>query len=387
MRKSSNHFKSNIFSKIALMIFALCLFSFVLPDVLPTERVAAAESIKLNKSKLTIEVGSTYTLKINGTKEKITWSSSNKKIAKVNKSGKVTGVKKGSATITATVAGKKYTCKVTVKKQEYKVASSGLTEVKTHQEIMNELNMTVIKTMNKVTGVTGINSSDSEYISAATPAYGEISNVVEIKLGYFTDISKVKHYVVAVTNLTDKEFEAGASLSYDSPGEEVYEYQLQLKYLQPGETRFYFFGTNNKANNYVDNNYFKNLTFFYNESYDSYPYKEIFKDSRKVFKVYSKENKFTGYNGEPLKDVYMVIEGKQPIKDKFKVDVDIFLVNKNGKLIDAFAYSNEYWFDTEEEIIENYISKGHGDVAKAIIAVNYIVETELMQNELYDEWD
>ncbi len=45
---------------------------------------------------------------------KVTWKSSNKSVAAV-KNGKVTAKKKGTAKITATVRGKKLTCKVTVK--------------------------------------------------------------------------------------------------------------------------------------------------------------------------------------------------------------------------------------------------------------------------------
>lgn len=44
------------------------------------------------------------------------WSSNKKKVAKVNKNGKITGVKAGKATITAKVDGKTLKCKVTVKK-------------------------------------------------------------------------------------------------------------------------------------------------------------------------------------------------------------------------------------------------------------------------------
>ena len=45
------------------------------------------------------------------------WSSSNKKVAKVDKYGKVTAVKKGTATITVkTSSGKKAACRITVKK-------------------------------------------------------------------------------------------------------------------------------------------------------------------------------------------------------------------------------------------------------------------------------
>lgn len=57
---------------------------------------------------------------VNGSGE-ITWSSSNTKVASVDKNGKVTGKKAGSATITATLTdGSKATCKVSVKNNTYK---------------------------------------------------------------------------------------------------------------------------------------------------------------------------------------------------------------------------------------------------------------------------
>lgn len=74
------------------------------------------------KSK-TIVAKETYTLKINGATGKVKWKSSNSKVVKVASNGKITGIKAGSATITATVNGKKLTCKVKVKANQktYKV--------------------------------------------------------------------------------------------------------------------------------------------------------------------------------------------------------------------------------------------------------------------------
>lgn len=69
--------------------------------------------IKLNKTLLSVEIGETYTLNMSGTTKSVTWSSSNKSIATISSKGVVKGIKAGSATITATVSGKKYTCKVT----------------------------------------------------------------------------------------------------------------------------------------------------------------------------------------------------------------------------------------------------------------------------------
>jgi hypothetical protein len=66
---------------------------------------------------LTLTEGNTTTLKITGTKKKITWSSSKKSVATVSSKGKVIAKKKGTATITAKVGKKKYTCKVMVKEK------------------------------------------------------------------------------------------------------------------------------------------------------------------------------------------------------------------------------------------------------------------------------
>ncbi|MCR5202118.1 MAG: carbohydrate-binding domain-containing protein [Lachnospiraceae bacterium] len=77
----------------------------------------AKKKIKLNKSKVTIKVGKKVTLKLkNAKKKKVKWKSKNKKIATVTKKGVVKGKKKGKTTIIATYKGKKYKCKVTVKK-------------------------------------------------------------------------------------------------------------------------------------------------------------------------------------------------------------------------------------------------------------------------------
>lgn len=81
--------------------------------------VKRPSSIKLNKTRLTLTLGKsqklTYTLLPKKTVASVTWSSSNPKIASVDKNGKVKAVKAGTASITVkTVNGKKAVCKVTV---------------------------------------------------------------------------------------------------------------------------------------------------------------------------------------------------------------------------------------------------------------------------------
>lgn len=83
--------------------------------MIPSTGVSAAKKPKLNKKKATITVGKTVKLKVKHKKKSVKWSSSNKKVATVNGSGRVKGKKKGKATITAKTGGRKLKCKVTVK--------------------------------------------------------------------------------------------------------------------------------------------------------------------------------------------------------------------------------------------------------------------------------
>ena len=78
--------------------------------------VPVSAATKISKKKATLKVGQTLQLKVTGTKKKPKWTSSKKSVATVSPKGRVKAKKKGTATITAKVGKKKYTCKVTVKK-------------------------------------------------------------------------------------------------------------------------------------------------------------------------------------------------------------------------------------------------------------------------------
>ena len=76
------------------------------------------EGITINKAKFTLYIGgtaSTTSLNITGKKQSITWKSSNEKVAKVSKSGKVTAIAKGTAVISANIDGLIASCKIAVK--------------------------------------------------------------------------------------------------------------------------------------------------------------------------------------------------------------------------------------------------------------------------------
>jgi len=93
------------------LVAMLVMLSMILTFMPPLQAQAAS---KLNKSKAVLEVDASLKLKISGSDSKATWETSNKKVVKVTKTGKVTGVAEGIATVTATVGKEKYTCKIAV---------------------------------------------------------------------------------------------------------------------------------------------------------------------------------------------------------------------------------------------------------------------------------
>lgn len=83
-------------------------------------RAASVKKITFKKAVISVYKGSSCELKPivkpNSASSKLTWKTSNPKVAKVSQEGVVTGRKKGTATITVKSSnGKKATCKVTVK--------------------------------------------------------------------------------------------------------------------------------------------------------------------------------------------------------------------------------------------------------------------------------
>lgn len=80
----------------------------------------------LNKTSIKMVPGTSYTLKLTGVSGKVSWSSSDKKIASVSSSGKVTAVSAGKAVITAKSGGKSYKCTVKVLAGSIKLKSSSV---------------------------------------------------------------------------------------------------------------------------------------------------------------------------------------------------------------------------------------------------------------------
>lgn len=118
-----------------------------------------AKKISLNESKITMKKGTTYQwLEVsfspkNTTDKKIKWTTSNKKVATVDKKGNIKAVGIGKAEITATSSnGKKDTVKVTVTKDSLKAKKISLPSKKTMkvgEKLTLSAEFTPVNTTNK----------------------------------------------------------------------------------------------------------------------------------------------------------------------------------------------------------------------------------------------
>ena len=75
------------------------------------------ETPRISKTSVNLYTNTSYTLKMLDTRQKVSWRSSKTSVATVDSKGKITAKKTGTATITAVVSNKKYTCTVVVKQK------------------------------------------------------------------------------------------------------------------------------------------------------------------------------------------------------------------------------------------------------------------------------
>ena len=120
----------------------------------------------ISQSKVSLTAGKTTTLRIKGTSLTPSWSSSDKTVASVSSKGAVTAKKAGTATITAKIQGKKYTCKMTVKK----AAAPGVT-YKTYKDPDGYFTMSIPKNWKVQTGLMGAYDQPVDLISYGIRAY------------------------------------------------------------------------------------------------------------------------------------------------------------------------------------------------------------------------
>lgn len=89
------------------------------------------EKLSFSKKKVTLKLGQSYKAVVSGSNgNKITWKSSNAKVAKVSKTGTITGLKKGKATISASAGGKKAELTVIVSGKKWTPPKATITSLR-----------------------------------------------------------------------------------------------------------------------------------------------------------------------------------------------------------------------------------------------------------------
>lgn len=173
---------------IKAVAFSLALI-LVIPVVVPqcnqtvVQAAQKAQKVKLSKSRITIKEGDkTYlSLIIDGFQlidngYAIKWSSSDKNVVTVNKLGRIKGISKGTATISAKYNKKTYKCKVTVKQSfnadeaKSKITITPIGTDNTLYKVTSTYNLPTHVTANyKIVDKDGVTISKSSTSILATP--------------------------------------------------------------------------------------------------------------------------------------------------------------------------------------------------------------------------
>ena len=157
---------------ISVLLSFIIIFSWMM-----NENVFAAGKVKLNKKVATVTVGDTLKLKISGTKKKIKWYSSNKKVASVSSTGIVKAKKEGNVKITAKVKKKSYSCKIKINSKVIPITSITLDknilsidtgDIATLQSTVLPLNMTEDKTVEWMSEDTSIATVENGIVKGIT---------------------------------------------------------------------------------------------------------------------------------------------------------------------------------------------------------------------------
>ena len=172
--------------------------SFKVNGVIFRIKVQVTEPARISASSATLKAGAVRTLKVTGGTVK-SWSSSKKAVAAVTKAGKVTALRKGTATITATLTtGKTLTCKVTVSTNPTLMIGDKAFSAKTTYTIRKNKTLTVSIT-GKASGVNNVYAtSDSAIARITSKTTAEIFKIKAYEKGSATVSLKVNGVVFRI---------------------------------------------------------------------------------------------------------------------------------------------------------------------------------------------
>lgn len=181
--------KRNLIHTLLMVCLTLCV-AFGVATITGTNVAQAATATGLNKSMISLTAGTTERLKINGTTV-TSWSTSDKKIAKVTAAGKVTAVKPGTATISAKCKdGNTYTCTVIVLKK------LGNVEINEENFPGNDLRAFATRADRNKDGI--LSAAEAAMITEMVDDYNYYYRGSLKGLEYFTNLKALRWYADAV---------------------------------------------------------------------------------------------------------------------------------------------------------------------------------------------
>ena len=195
---------------LVIMVVLLAISVFIAPI---SNAAVKVTGVTLNKEEITLYLneGKKYDLNetvkpTNATNKKVTWSSSNEKVATVDKKGNVKGIKVGNATITVTTEDGKKTAKCKVKVTNLKISESKLT-----LNVGNTKKLSVVSELNNKTRTVKWTTSNSKVatidsdgnVKGIKAGSATITGTVSgIKLTCKVTVSNVKVKSVKLSNTT-----------------------------------------------------------------------------------------------------------------------------------------------------------------------------------------
>lgn len=155
---------------------------------------------KISNANAVVTKGYTKKLSVTGAKVKA-WKSKDSKIAKVDKDGKVTGVKAGKTTVYAvTEDGENLTCKVTVKENKFSSVKLSSSDVDYNKCVMEVYKASFDKSGNLVMTARIVNNT-TDYITALK----DVNIVVKDASGKTIGTYKTSRYNVTVSSYSTKD--------------------------------------------------------------------------------------------------------------------------------------------------------------------------------------
>lgn len=173
------------------------VFSLILAGISIPVKGEAAKKAALNIQVLDMAKGQKQQLKVTGVSGKVKWKSSKKSVAVVSGKGKVTAKKAGTAKITATVKGRKLSCKVTVRN---KVALKGKSLIiyfnPAENSNVSKKKLDAVSSAS-LTSYNGVKYGNSKVVAEMIKKYsgGKLS-AVKTKHKYAADYEGIRSYYV-----------------------------------------------------------------------------------------------------------------------------------------------------------------------------------------------